>query len=78
MLAKHIKPKFREIFNVPPTVVGKAFAKRFGRSRKRAKFNTSYVEIKAKRIANPDLKINDGETLERTWGPYENLQQNQS
>ena len=44
-----IKPKYREIFNVPETCVRKAFAKRLRRFRRRAKFDTNYDEIQKKK-----------------------------
>ena len=69
-----IQPKFREIFAVPISCKGKAFSKRLGRFRKKAKFGHTYDEIIQRRKDNPGMKINDLQNIEWTWEPYENMQ----
>ena len=74
VLAKDIKPKFREVFSVPQTCVGDAFSQRLRRFRRRTKFETNYVELQKLRQNKPDERFNDNDHLKWMWAPFEQLQ----
>ena len=74
VLAKDIKPKFREIFQVPTSCVGNAFSKRLKRFRRRTKFETNYPELQKIREDKPEEKFNDNDRLKWIWAPFEQLQ----
>ncbi|MCP4263224.1 MAG: hypothetical protein GY774_37805 [Planctomycetes bacterium] len=74
LLVAEIKPKFKAIFKVPRSCVGKPFAKRLKRFRRISKFDTNYKELQEKRAQNPGQKFKDAECLKWTWAPFEEME----